>query len=175
MVKPQGNLLCVSGSVRVPSYCLATCRGIKDIAEAANFGFDILDPRELDLPIYNPDLKVEHYERTHAGVQRLIDAYQRADALIWVSPTYHGTISGVFKYILDFAEFLSSDKRPYFTGRAVGLIAINASTPFAAMRDCARELRGWLAPTQIELSGSDFDSEPSLSSDHSRRRITRLV
>jgi FMN reductase len=175
MASIQPNLLCLGGSLRPGSYSLATCGSVGEVAENAGFSVEIIDPRELDLPMYVPDFELEHYAPRHEGIHRLIEAYRRADAMVWVSPTYHGTVSGVFKNTIDFAEFLDKDSRPYFSSRAVGLIAINDSTPFAAMRDCARELRAWLAPTQIQLGSSDFDAEMKVASERARGRIARLV
>jgi FMN reductase len=176
MPNKQPNLLCLCGSLRPTSYSLATCRTVQGIGEAEGVGVEIMDPREHDLPMYVPDIEIEHYAPRHGeGIRWLIEAYRRADAMVWVSPTYHGTISGVFKNTLDFAEFLCRDSRPYLQGRAVGLISINDSTPLAAMRDCARELRAWVCPTQIALSGKDFDDELRMSSERSLGRIARLV
>ena len=169
------TLLCVAGSLRAPSYCLATCHAIREMAEALDFRVEIIDPRALNLPMYVPDFELEDYGNGRVGIERLVEAYRRADAMVWVSPTYHGTVSGVFKNMLDFAEFLSNDERPYFQGRPVGLIAINDSTPFAAMRDCARELRAWLAPTHIELTQVDFSTDLVLTSDKSQKRVMRLL
>jgi FMN reductase len=145
------------------------------MAEALEIRVEIVDPRELDLPMYVPDLNLEDYAPKQSGIERLIELFREADAMVWVSPTYHGTVSGVFKNMLDFAEFLSGDERPYFHGRPVGLIAINDSTTFAAMRDCARELRAWLAPTHIELTKVDFSNDLTLTSEKSRNRALRLI
>jgi len=175
MASPRPNLLCLSGSLRPGSYCLATCFAIRDLAEPLGFDIEIVDPRDLGLPMYVPDVEIGYFEPRHEGIHRLVEAYRRADAMIWVSPTYHGTISGVFKNMLDFAEYLCRDERPYFQGRPVGLISINDSTPFAAMRDCARELRAWLAPTQIELGEGDFADGVLASEGRSRGRIARLI
>jgi len=169
------TLLCLAGSLRTPSYSLATCKAIREMAEATDFHVEIADPRELALPMYVPDLYLKDYAPKQGGIERLVESYRTADAMVWVSPTYHGTVSGVFKNMLDFAEFLSGDQPPYFNGRPVGLIAINDSTTFAAMRDCARELRAWLAPTHIVLSQSDFSSDYTLASEKSKARIQRLI
>jgi FMN reductase len=169
------TLLCLAGSLRSPSYSLATCKAIREMADATEFRVEIIDPRELDLPMYVPDFELGDYAPKLAGIERLLASYRSADAMVWVSPTYHGTVSGVFKNMLDFAEFLCRDDRPYFQGRPVGLIAINDSTTFSAMRDCARELRAWLAPTHIELGGADFSTDCALSSDKSLSRVVRLM
>jgi FMN reductase len=169
------HLLCLSGSLRTPSNCFAVCEAISVLAQTIGFEVEIADPRELKLPMYEPDFTLDEYAPNQLGIERLIAKCRNADAMVWVSPTYHGTVSGVFKNMLDFAEFLSGDSRPYLQGRAVGLISVNDSTTFAAMRDCVRELRAWLAPTHIELSGSDFTSGPTLSSAKSLNRVQRLV
>lgn len=145
------------------------------MAQLTGIKVEIVDPRELDLPMYVPDFELADYAPKVADIERLIESFRKADAMVWVSPTYHGTVSGVFKNMLDFAEFLSRDETPYFQGKPVGLIAINDSTTFAAMRDCARELRAWLAPTHIELGESDFSTDLALASEKSRNRVQRLL
>ena len=169
------NLVCVGGSMRTPSLSLSVCRAAASIGQEMGFSTDVLDVRELALPIYVPDLEPDDYGTGSGQIRRLVEALRGADALVWASPTYHGTVSGVFKNAIDFAEFLCRDARPYLSGRSVGLVAINDSTTFAAMRDCARELRAWLAPTQVELSAKDFDSEHELASESALRRLRRLV
>ncbi len=145
------------------------------MAGTSQFRVEIVDPRELDLPMYVPDFDLKDYGVKQGNIESLVESYRRADAMVWVSPTYHGTVSGVFKNMLDFAEFLSRDPRPYLQDRPVGLIAINDSTTFAAMRDCARELRSWIAPTHIELSESDFSSDYVLSPERPSNRVKRLI
>jgi FMN reductase len=42
--------------------------------------------------------------------------------VIVATPGYHGSISGVVKNALDTLELTRGDARPYFTGRAVGIV-----------------------------------------------------
>ncbi len=176
MSSPPHHLLCLAGSLRSPSYSLATCKAVRDLAKHSVFSVEIMDPRELDLPMYVPDLELVDYDpEQQLSIERLVGAYRKSHAMVWVSPTYHGTVSGVFKNMIDFAELLSGDDPPYFQGRPVGMISINDSTTFAAMRDCARELRAWLAPTHIELTAKDFADDLTVSNERSRKRIERLV
>jgi len=105
----------------------------------------------------------------------LLDGFRRANIMLWSSPTYHGTVSGVFKNALDFAELLADDTAPYLTGQAVGLISINDSSTFAAMRDCVHELRAWLTPTQVLLSGRDFNPDLTISNPQLQKRLERMV
>jgi FMN reductase len=147
-----------------------------DIVVAQGARAAMLDLRELNLPIFHPEKELDDYDApTRANIERLLDACSSADALIWVSPTYHGTLSGAFKNAIDYLEFLSNDTPPYLTGKPVGLVAINDIKPFAAMANCAQELRAWLAPTQVKLGKDDFDAALQLTAPDSQRRLTRLV
>jgi len=169
-------LVGLGGSLREKSYSRAALREALRIAEAGGAATELLDVRELNLPMFVPDLPVEGYPSSQqANITRFIEACRRAEAMIWASPTYHGTISGVLKNALDFMEFLSDDERPYLQGRAVGLMTIPDPTTFAAMINAVHELRAWLAPTQVALSRQSFTSELALTDERAQRRLARLV
>jgi FMN reductase len=161
--------------MRVPSLSLSVCRSAAAVGKEFGFSTRILDLRELALPIYVPDWELGQYPAGRDQIHQLVESLRVADALIWASPTYHGTVSGVFKNAVDFTELLCRDVRPYLYGRSVGLVSINDSTTFAAMRDCARELRAWLAPTQVELGGGDFNHDHELVGESATRRLRRLL
>jgi len=125
--------------------------------------------------MYIPEIEIDAFGDGAEGIHRLLEAYRLADCYLWCSPAYHGTVTGAFKNALDFAEFLSSDRPPYLQEKAVGMVAINDSSPFAAMRDSARELRAWVAPTHVGIPGSEFDAERTITNERSLNRIRRLV
>jgi FMN reductase len=82
------------------------------------------------------------------------------------SPGYHGSISGLVKNALDYAEDLRADVRPYFSGRAVGCIATAGGWPGAvntlgALRDIVHALRGWPTPLGAAINSAEqvFDEE----------------
>ena len=72
-------------------------------AETAGAEVELLDLRELDLPMYNPDLA----DPTE-GAEHLLESCYSADGLIWSSPLYQGTISGAFKNALDWLHLIGS-------------------------------------------------------------------
>ena len=126
--------------------------------------------------MYVPDWTIDEYpEPQRAAVARFIDSCRRADAMLWASPTYHGTISGVLKNALDYIELMNKDPVPYLQGRVVGLIAVADPLTFGAMTNAVYELRAWLAPTWVTLSRADFDADFRLASLRAERRLTRLV
>ena len=105
--------------------------------------------------IAGPDLPREIYE---AGVpdrseqaHALVQALREADGVILATPSYHGSISGLLKNALDYAEDLRGDARVYLQDRAVGVI-VCAEGPqalgstMAALRSVVHALRGWPTP-----------------------------
>ena len=117
-----------------------------------------------------PDLPKEFYsvetsERS-AHARALVEALRAADGVIVASPGYHGSVSGLVKNALDYAEDLRRDARPYLEGRAIGLI-VTADGPqalgstLAALRSIAHALRGWPTPygalinTSVSGDGQD--------------------
>lgn len=137
---------------------------------------EMLDLREMDLPMYVPDWQIADYPAAHQpAITRLIETCRRAKAMVWASPTYHGTVSGVFKNAVDYIELMMDDTPAYLNGKAVGVIAINDSKTFSAMSNSVHELQAWLAPTHVQLGKADFDDDMRFSSDRATRRVTRLV
>ncbi len=51
-----------------------------------------------------------------------------ADAVLLSTAAYHGTLVGVTKNALDFAQFMARDEEPYLQDNVVGLIATAAGT-----------------------------------------------
>lgn len=58
-------------------------------AAGAGAETELLDIRELNLPMYNPD-----DDAPTEAAMRLIESCHAADGMLWASPMYQGTISG---------------------------------------------------------------------------------
>lgn len=105
-----------------------------------------------DLPIYDP--------RPGGPTERqseLAEIVRSADGLILATPGYHGSLSGVMKNALDTLELLREDARPYFSGRAVGVIVTAAGpqaagTTLTSVRSIIHALRGWPTPYGAAMS-----------------------
>jgi len=114
---------------------------------------------ELVLPMYPPSSA----ERTQQA-RRLVDALRRCDGIIIAAASYHGSMSGLIKNALDYAEDLRTDGRVYLDGVAVGCIVCAggwqaAGQTLAALRAVAHALRGWPTPlgAMLNTSGKLFD------------------
>ena len=139
---------------------------------------ELLDLRELALPVYEPGRPLEEYG---GGVERLVESMRGADAMIWSTAAYHGTLAGVTKNALDFAQFLARDERPYLQGKVVGLIATAGGSMAAvnaanAMTNVIHALRGVAAPLSVPVAQSwrAFDEEGNLRDDGVAGRLESL-
>ena len=166
----------IGGTLRLNSRSRAVTEAALRYAAEQGAQTEMLDLRDLNLPMFVPDAEIHDYLMEHQhGIHKLVEATNRATAMVWCSPCYHGTITGVFKNAIDFMELCSGPDSRYLMGKIVGLIAINDSKTFAAMSNSVHELRAYLAPTHITLSGNDFDEQLNLSNERAQKRVHRLV
>ena len=113
----------------------------------------MLDLRELDLPMYNPD----DAEPT-AAAERLIESCYGADGMLWSSPMYQGSISGAFKNALDWLHVLGTREPPYLHDTVIGLISAAGGTQglqaINTMEFAIRALRGWAVPYVVPVAAA---------------------
>jgi FMN reductase len=150
----------LGGSLAAQSSSLAALKIALEGAAEAGAQTDLLDIRELSLPMYVPDMS-----DVPESVRRLCESVHHADGLLWSSPLYHGTISGSFKNALDWLQLLSDRKPSYLTDKVVGLISTAGGTQglqaVNTMEFVVRALRGWAVPLVIPIPQAwrVFDSE----------------
>lgn len=83
--------------------------------------------------------------------RKLVAAVRGAHGLVFASPGYHGSISGLVKNAIDYIEETSKDQRVYLDGLPVGLIVTAhgwqaTGSTLATMRSIVHSLRGWPTP-----------------------------
>ena len=166
-----GSLRPQSNGRRALTYALAA-------AEAAGATTELLALNEWRLPMFEPGKAIEAYEPI---VTDYLAVARRADAMIWCSAGYHGTITGVAKNALDFLEFLSQDDRAYLHQRVVGLIATAAGELAAvntinAMVHVVHALRGTVAPLFVPIGKASqaFDADGQLTNPQIATRLEML-
>jgi FMN reductase len=116
----------------------------------------------IDLPMYDP---ADPHRSPSA--RRLVQSLRRADGVVIATPSYHGALSGVIKNALDYVEDLREDARPYFDGRAVGILitahgAQALGTTLMGVRAIVHALRGWPTPFAATLNGQSRPFENGL-------------
>lgn len=164
-----GTMSSNSASERLMRHVLAQCAGAG--AETSCY-----DGAALDLPMYGYGTP-----RTDKALA-LIDGLRRADGIVISSPGYHGTVSGLIKNALDYVEDMAKDERPYFEGRAVGLITVAAGwqatgTTLATLRSIVHALRGWPTPMAVTVNSVQpvFADDGSVSDATLRNQLDILA
>ena len=133
-------------------------------AEDAGAGTALLDLRELDLPMYNPD-----DDAPSEDAKRLIESCYGADGMLWSSPLYQGTISGALKNALDWLHVLGTRDPPYLHDTVIGLISAAGGTQglqaINTMEFASRALRAWAVPYVVPVPAAArvFDSDGQIT------------
>jgi len=141
------HIVAIGGTTRPQSSTERALQHALTAAEAQGATTRVFAGEELaSLPMYAP----EDSERVPAAVG-LVTELRRADGIIIGSPAYHGSISGLVKNALDYTEDMRNDERPYFTGRAVGVVATGYGwqgvvATLQTLRQIVHALRGYPTP-----------------------------
>jgi FMN reductase len=120
----------------------------------------LLDLRELDLPMFSPELA-----DPGPNVARVIETSYEADGILWSSPLYNGTISGSFKNALDWLHELGGRDPAYLHDEVIGLVSVAGGTQglqaINTMEYVVRSLRGWAVPYVVPIPGAGRIFNPS--------------
>jgi FMN reductase len=152
----------LGGSMRDESTSLTALRTALDGVQAAGAQPLMIPIRDLGLPMYSPEQVVPPPAR------ELARTVYSCDALIWSSPTYHGSVSGSFKNALDWLILLAERDPPYLTNKPVGLVAtaggVQGLQSVNSMDFIVRALRGWSVPMVLPVAQSwqTFDPDGRL-------------
>ena len=103
----------LSGSLRKGSYNSAALRAAQGLAPE---GMTIGTAEIGDLPLYNDDVRAAGYP---APVERLRRQIAEADAVLFVTPEYNYSVSGVLKNAIDWA---SRPPNQPFDGKPVAIM-----------------------------------------------------
>src|SRR5437588_11009116 len=90
----------LGGSLAAPSRSLFALKAGLAGAQATGTQIELLDLRELDLPMYRPDIAPP------PNVMRMADTLHAVQGSLWSSPMYNGSISGAMKNALDWLHIL---------------------------------------------------------------------
>src|SRR5919197_2915354 len=165
----------LGGSLAAASKSRAALQSARKGATAAGAETRLLDLRDLDLPMYNPD----DDEPGEAAAEPIESCYL-ADGLIWSSPLYQGTISGALKNALDWLHLLGQRDPPYLHDKVIGLISAAGGTQglqaINTMEFAVRALRGWAVPYVVPVVSAArvFDSEGRIDDEGVARQLETL-
>jgi FMN reductase len=164
----------LGGSLRAESTSRTALRVALDGAADSGADAELIWVRELDLPLYT----AEHAPPPAA--LRFADAAYDCDALIWSTPTYHGSVSGSFKNVLDWLILLAERDPPYLSNKPIGLITtaggVQGLQAVNTMDFIARSLRGWSVPLVLPVpqSWQSFDPDGHLKDETVAAQLRKL-
>jgi FMN reductase len=150
----------LGGSLASVSRSRAALQIALEGAASAGAATQLLDIRQLDLPMYNPD-----NDDPTESAEMLIESCYAADGLLWSSPMYQGTISGALKNALDWLHVLGKREPPFLHDKVIGLISAAGGTQalqaINTMEFSVRALRGWAVPYVVPVAAAArvFDPE----------------
>ena len=150
----------LGGSLAERSTSLAALRIALSGAVGAGAKTQLLDIKQLDLPMYRPQ-ETDVPDRAWDFCEAMYGAH----GLLWSSPLYHGTVSGAFKNALDWLHLLISRDPPYLADKVIGLIStaggVQGLQAVNTMEFAVRALRGWAVPMVLPIprSWQAFDEE----------------
>ena len=169
------NILIISGSVR-------TGRKSHDVAvelQKRFIGHGLMDTHILDLAAYSLPVLEEKYlpgsDAMPEGLAEIQEQLDKADAMIFLSPEYHGSYSGALKNALDY--FWKE-----FARKPIGVVAvasgkfggINASTE---MQQLVLSLGGFPMPFKLLIPTVQhvFDEEGKLIDEFLSKSFDKFV
>lgn len=173
---PSFKIVGLGGSLGADSTSVAALKTVLAHAESKGVATELFDLRLMGLPMYDPDA-------AHAPpwAERLADALYQADAIVWSSPLYHGTLSGAFKNALDWLELLGERKPSYLTNKPVGLISTAGGShglqAINTMEFAVRALRGWALPLVVPIPRSPqvFDATGTVTDPGVAKQLHALA
>jgi len=137
------DVIAICGSLRDESYSRKGLRVALGAAERAGADTELIDLREWDLPVYDPD--GEDVGDAEAFRRQVRDA----DSILLGTPVYHGSFSTPIKNALDYCGFDEFEKK------TVGLLCVaGGSFPVTALehlRSVGRSLDCWVIPHQAAI------------------------
>jgi FMN reductase len=163
MVKIVG----IAGSLRTESYSQLALKIAAQKVADLGAEVEILDLRTMQLPFCDGGDEYPNYP----DVRRMQDAFSGADALILVSPEYHGSISGVLKNALDLMSF------DQLSGKVAGFISIlggqSNSNALNDLRIILRWVHAWSIPEQVAIGQAwqSFTPDGKISDEKLSKRL----
>jgi FMN reductase len=164
----------LGGSLRETSTSRTALEVALEGAAASGAEIELAWVRDLGLPLYTD----EHVPPPAA--HQLAETLYNADALIWSSPTYHGSVSGAFKNALDWLILLAENDPPYLANKPIGLVTtaggVQGLQAINTMDFIARSLRGWSVPLVLPVAQSwqSFDPEGHLKDEAVAGQLRKL-
>ncbi len=158
MPKPV-RVAVISGSLRRDSYNTRLARAVAAAMRADGAEIDEISLLDLDLPVLNEDR-----EREQGHPPAVLDLKRRmigADALLFASPEYNGSLTGALKNAIDWASRPREGEAPLacFKGKVTGLLSaspgkLGGLRGLRHLRLILNQVGALVLPTEFALASS---------------------
>ncbi|HEX2062888.1 MAG TPA: NADPH-dependent FMN reductase, partial [Acidimicrobiales bacterium] len=143
------RVMVISAIGRESSTTCILAKEVTAICQAHGVEVDFVTPGEVDLPVNDGNVPWD-LPAAKAWQERVSQIH----AYVWVSPEYHGGMTGGFKNLFDYLP-----KEP-MRGDVVGLCALAGGAMAAlntlnGMSVIARSLGAWVAPDYVALNSNE--------------------
>lgn len=169
------QILGICGSLRTASFNKKLLLLARDEVIQQNADVDILDLRELQLPIFDQDIEDSH--GMPAGGTRLVEALYKADGVMVANPEYNSSITGALKNAIDWAS--RAEKNP-FANKVIMLIgtspgAFGAARSSLQTRLILSHLGGVVIPGSVTLPHADklFTDDGKLKEEWAAKQLKK--
>ena len=162
------SVVAISGSLRETSTTCLALEHALDGAEEVGAATELIDLREWDLPLFDPD------DRDRGDAAALRQVVGDADAVLLGTPVYHGMVSSTLKNAFD---YLGKDE---FEHTTVGLLATAGGGSYAPtlehLRTGVRTIHGWALPHEVGIRGAydAFDDDGEFVDPALEERVRKL-
>jgi arsenic resistance protein ArsH len=141
-------------------------------------GFSVAQINVSDANIPFFELRQPH---PPAAVEEMCGTFLHSDLQVWLTPLYHGGMTGAMKNCLDWLELTAHLEKPYLTDKVVGLVCWadggQAMQGINAMDAVAKALRAWVIPYTVPLVKDMLYTDAhrrELAGEHTRK-LDRLL
>lgn len=162
------TVVAICGSLSETSYTQLALDHALDAAEDAGAETQLIDLRQWDLPLFDPD------DRDRGDARALRQVVRDADAVLMGTPVYHGMVSSALKNAFD---YLGKDE---FENTTVGLLATAGGGSYAQtlehLRTGVRTVHGWTLPHEVGIRGASnaFDADGEFVDPDLEARVRKL-
>ena len=168
------TILGISGSLRKGSFNTAALRAARELAPEG-VAIEIADISQI--PLYNDDVRAQGFP---PAVERFREQIRAADALLFASPEYNYSISGVLKNAIDWA---SRPPHQPLAGKPAAILGASGGPAGTARSQYHLRQVGvfvdlkFVNKPEVMIAGAQdrFDAEGKLIHEHTREIIGKLL
>ncbi|MBV8252702.1 MAG: NAD(P)H-dependent oxidoreductase [Chitinophaga sp.] len=150
------------------SYAIIAC--LRHLLEGKGMETTVFNLAEAAVPFFD----TAGLQQVPEAAREMTNIFRDADLHIWLTPLYHGSMTGAMKNCLDWIEISSKEKVPYLTNKVVGMVCWaeggHAMQGINTMDAVAKALRAWVLPYSVPaVRGHLFTPDYSITEEYQKK------